>query len=610
MSPRLWLPAALFLSLGVGPLFAETPLRWQWKENEQFFVEWRMVKTSTGERLGSLFSSQQTTTVLLGFTVQRTTPDGGVVLEERIESVKDEVEGGNADFLPGMLEGTVLHATLDHLGKVVKVEGSQSVVKRIMGPNSGPKGDLLQAMVEDQCKGWLDDVFILLPEKPLPGGGKWEQQTEMHLTGFGRQVRNKTFTDEGAVTIYGRQAHQITVQGTDVLLPPNRDESAMAITKCKAKLTKGDYKGTLYFDPAAGRLLQSETTLWTDMNTSFELEGKTFEAGGTQNQTTKVRFLTRDPRPAPSRAGVDENAGMVKEFTNSLGMKLVRIPRGQFLMGSALTEEGRHESEHQHLVEITHPFFMGVHEATIGQYRQFVQATGYQTFSEKSGKGCFGYNAASGKVESGLIYSWKNPGWEHTDEHPVVNLSWFDAKAFCDWLSSKEGRTYRLPTEAEWEYACRAGTTTQYSSGTDPETLTAVGNVTDSSAKKVFPQWRTIRGDDGYTFTAPVGRFKPNAFGLYDMHGNALEWCADWYWLYDEESRKDPKGPPTGTHRIQRGGSWADFPDQCRSSSRAAFAPVSWCISSGFRVVAEDLPSGEKASLPAVSSELPQPPRP
>jgi formylglycine-generating enzyme len=172
----------------------------------------------------------------------------------------------------------------------------------------------------------------------------------------------------------------------------------------------------------------------------------------------------------------------------------------------------------------------------------------------------------------------------------VVNLSWFDAKEFCDWLSRKEGRTYRLPTEAEWEYACRAGTRTRYSSGDDPETLATAGNVTDASAKKVFPQWRTIRADDGYTFTAPVGRFKPNAFGLYDMHGNALEWCADWDWRYDVEAKQDPKGPPVGMVRIQRGGSWADFPDQCRSARRHGFNPMSWCISSGFRVVADSAP--------------------
>ena len=127
-------------------------------------------------------------------------------------------------------------------------------------------------------------------------------------------------------------------------------------------------------------------------------------------------------------------------------------------------------------------------------------------------------------------YSWRNAGFEQTDEHPVVNVSWNDAVAFCKWLSRKEGKTYRLPTEAEWEYACRAGTTTRYYSGDDPETLAKVGNVADATAKAKFANWKyTIKASDGYVFTAPVGQFTPNAFGLYDMHGNAWQWCADRY---------------------------------------------------------------------------------
>ena len=104
----------------------------------------------------------------------------------------------------------------------------------------------------------------------------------------------------------------------------------------------------------------------------------------------------------------------------------------------------------------------------------------------------------------------------------MLNVSWNDAVAFCEWLSRKEGRAYRLPTEAEWEYACRAGTTTRYYCGDDPERLAKVGNVGDATLRKAIPDFKfTIRASDGYVFTAPVGRFRPNAFGLYDMHGNA-----------------------------------------------------------------------------------------
>ena len=131
----------------------------------------------------------------------------------------------------------------------------------------------------------------------------------------------------------------------------------------------------------------------------------------------------------------------------------------------------------------------------------------------------------------------------------MVNVSWNDAVAFCKWLSRKEGKSYRLPTEAEWEYACRAGTTTRYHSGDDPETLAKVANVADATAKAKFPAWKwTIKASDGYVFTAPVGQFKPNAFGLYDMHGNARQWCADWYGgdYYGKSPVDDPNRPRHG----------------------------------------------------------------
>jgi formylglycine-generating enzyme required for sulfatase activity len=272
-------------------------------------------------------------------------------------------------------------------------------------------------------------------------------------------------------------------------------------------------------------------------------------------------------------------------------MKLVRLPPGTFTMGSPTSNPQRTDFEEEHEVEITRPFWMGAHEVTVGQFRRFVAETGYRTTAETGdGPGCFGWNADTGRMERGK-YSWKNPGWEQTDDHPAVNLSWNDARAFCAWLSKKEGRTYRLPTEAEWEYACRAGTTTRFHSGDDPEMLVGVGNVVDAAAKKHFPQWPAIGGDDGFAFTAPVGRYKPNAFGLYDMHGNALEWCADWFWYANKAERKDPQGPPFGVARVQRGGGWADFSWQCTSSRRTGFPPDNCCVSSGFRVVVEDNPA-------------------
>src|SRR5208337_3270523 len=146
----------------------------------------------------------------------------------------------------------------------------------------------------------------------------------------------------------------------------------------------------------------------------------------------------------------------------------------------------------------------------------FVDETGYKTEAEKDGKGGYGWNEETKRFEQNPRFTWQNPGFEQTDEHPVVNVSWNDAQAFIAWLGQKEGKTYRLPTEAEWEYACRAGTKTAYFCGDDPEGLALVGNVADGTAKKKFPTWTwAIEAKDGYVFTAPVGQFQKNAFELF-----------------------------------------------------------------------------------------------
>ena len=172
-----------------------------------------------------------------------------------------------------------------------------------------------------------------------------------------------------------------------------------------------------------------------------------------------------------------------KRITNSIGMRLVLIPAGEFMMGSGESPEATAAffnkiyvtnalkavifvDEHpQHRVRITRPFYLGAYHVTRGQFRQFVADTGYKTDAEK-GKmpGAFGWNSDKNRYDFNEKRSWRNAGFEQTDEHPVVIVSWNDAVAFCKWLSRKEGNAYRLPTEAEWEYACRAGTTTRYTS--------------------------------------------------------------------------------------------------------------------------------------------------
>ena len=240
------------------------------------------------------------------------------------------------------------------------------------------------------------------------------------------------------------------------------------------------------------------------------------------------------------------------------------------------------------IARITKPFYLGTYHVTRGQFRQFVADTGYKTDAEKGERpGAFGWDPDKKQFGFNEKYSWRNAGFEQTDEHPVVNVSWNDAVAFCKWLSKKESKTYRLPTEAEWEYACRAGTTTRYYSGDDPETLAKIGNVADATFKAKFPDTKyTIKASDGYVFTSPVGSFQANAFGLYDMHGNAWEWCSDWYSAeyYAASAAEDPIGPDSGNDRVLRGGSWLNWPTNIRSAFRLWGTPDKRFSYTGFRV--------------------------
>jgi formylglycine-generating enzyme required for sulfatase activity len=277
-----------------------------------------------------------------------------------------------------------------------------------------------------------------------------------------------------------------------------------------------------------------------------------------------------------------------KEFTNALGMKLVRIPAGTFTMGSPDKEDGRLANERPlHEVTIPEPFFLGACPVTKGQFAAFVTDAGYLTEAEEDGRGGWGYNAATRKYE-GLDpqYTWRNTGWEQTDEHPVVNVTWDDARKFCAWLSKKEGKAYELPTEAEWEYACRAGTSTRFWCGDKDDDLRGNANLADATFKENYPDaaW-AVSWDDGYPFTSPVGAFKPNPWGLYDMQGNVWQWTADRYGQYENTSFKDPKGPDSGELRVLRGGSWGDGPRSCRSAHRLGNGSGYRYDFVGFRVV-------------------------
>jgi formylglycine-generating enzyme required for sulfatase activity/predicted Ser/Thr protein kinase len=257
-----------------------------------------------------------------------------------------------------------------------------------------------------------------------------------------------------------------------------------------------------------------------------------------------------------------------KRWRNSLGMEFALIPAGRFALGSPASEPGRSDDETQHDVEITRPFYFARHETTIAAFRAFVEDAKYATEAEATGKGSLRFDRDRKKLIEDANLTWRTPGWKIADDQPVTCVSWNDARAFCAWLSKKENATYRLPTEAEWEYACRGGSRTAFASG---ERL-AEGNFAKPNGQPVG-----------------VATGNENAFGLFHVHGNVWEWCADRYGkdYYAASPKKDPLGPEKGEHRVLRGGSWFDEAKLCRSAYRSGDVPASRSVFVGFRVVRE-----------------------
>ncbi len=243
----------------------------------------------------------------------------------------------------------------------------------------------------------------------------------------------------------------------------------------------------------------------------------------------------------------DCKVSRLEELTNSIGMRFVLIPAGEFVMGSP-AGDGRFEDEHpQHRVRITKPFYVGVHEVTQEQYATVM-----------------GSHPWSGK-----------PYVKDGADSPATYVGWEDAVAFCEKLSEKEGCTYRLPTEAEWEYSCRAGSTTRYCFGDDSSALDyyAWHHENAASTRQQYP-----RG---------VGQKKPSGWGLYDIHGNLLEWCADYYdeRYYKESPVEDPTGPSPREFRVLRSTCWAGSRNTARSAQRVKAPLDNRGSGSGFRVV-------------------------
>ena len=291
------------------------------------------------------------------------------------------------------------------------------------------------------------------------------------------------------------------------------------------------------------------------------------------------------------------------------GSRCLLIPPGVFTMGSTISADAlvkQFEAKGYgkanaydfqcelpaHRITLTRPFWMGEDLVTVGEFKAFISATGYQTDAEKRGGGR-AYDVAARQWLKKADCSWSRPGFSQTERHPVVVVSHNDAVAYCAWLSQQCGHRCRLPWEAEWEYAARAGTTGFYLHGNDPEGLPRYANTADTALKRQMTKWpwATIRGNDGYDFTSPVGRFEPNAFGLRDVLGNCWEWCGDRFdadeHYYAHSPVENPQGPAAGSSRVLRGGAWNCEPQEARCSYRLHNHPAFGSNNVGFRMVVE-----------------------
>ncbi len=278
------------------------------------------------------------------------------------------------------------------------------------------------------------------------------------------------------------------------------------------------------------------------------------------------------------------------------GMEFIWVPGGCFMMGQTLQERewlikrfgqedyDKYMNDERPCHEVcVDGFWLGKYEVTREQFARFVAAISYKTDAEKKGTAWIyteGFFVWKWKQLSG--YNWRKTGYPQRDDHPVVCVSWNDANAFADWLSKETGRKFRLPTEAEWEYAARAGSDGIFFWGNDESMACVYANVADKGHdwKFYFPC------DDGFKFTAPVGSYKPNAFGLYDMLGNVWEWCADIYAsdAYSKHARDNPIYEGGGSCRVGRGGSWDDYARNCRCALRYCDSPGNRNVNLGFRL--------------------------
>jgi formylglycine-generating enzyme required for sulfatase activity len=359
---------------------------------------------------------------------------------------------------------------------------------------------------------------------------------------------------------------EATVVGTQLKLAVAKEFTRLEVTQGKVRFVNLDNK-----------YVYVESGNYAVAATGVELEVKPIV----------VARAKATPVPVKERyEAIEPVSGAPKELMLDLGgdvkMELVLVKAGEFDMGS---NDGEENEKPVHKVKISQPYYIGKYDVTVAQFRAFVDAAKFQTIAEKQNKG---WTVKDGTWQEVSGVNWRNPGFKQEDNHPVVVMTWGDAREFCKWATKATGRTVRLPTEAEWEYAARGPKSLKYPWGDKWEGIMA--NVADASLRRAGfnMEWGEIKEDDGYPFTSPGGAYKNSSWcGAYDMAGNVWQWCQDYFSdkYYGESPVVDPQGPANGDDRVRRGGGWASAPGSCRSARRHKLYHCD--ASTGFRVVVE-----------------------